>query len=160
LETLKSGTWTELAEAYRDLFLTKSTPSGLSNRYGKVPYAFLTAIAISGLGMLSDAIICRVKWNDPGILHERDIMLGDNQQTAQEYVTEWRRNAVLKAVRAFQIVKRAERSAFGEKSYFNLIDIHGKENVPAITTDSPTPDNEKEEDDDNLDFAEAGQSRQ
>jgi hypothetical protein len=78
LKILKSDTWTELAEAYRDLFSVKSIFSGLSNRYGKVSYAFSIVIAISGLGMLSDAIICRVKWNDPGVLHERDIMLGDN----------------------------------------------------------------------------------
>jgi hypothetical protein len=32
--------------------------------------------------------------------------------------------------------------------------------VPAIATDSPTPDDEKEEDDGDLDFAETGQSRQ
>jgi hypothetical protein len=51
--------------------------------------------------MLSDAIICRAKWNDFGILYERDIMLGDDQQVAQEYVTEWRCNVILKAVRAF-----------------------------------------------------------
>jgi hypothetical protein len=93
-------------------------------------------------------------------LHERDIILDDNQQAAQEYVTEWRRNVVLKAIRAFQIVKRAERSAFGKKSYFNLIDIYGKGNVSVIVTDSPTPDDEEEEDNGNLNFAEAGQSRQ
>jgi hypothetical protein len=28
------------------------------------------------------------------------------------------------------------------QSYFNLVDIHGKGNVPAIATDSPTPDEE------------------
>jgi hypothetical protein len=61
LETFKSGTWTELAEIYRDLLPTKSTLSGLSNRYGKVPYAFLAAVAIFDLGMLSDAIVCRAK---------------------------------------------------------------------------------------------------
>jgi hypothetical protein len=50
-----------LAEVYRDLFLAKSTPSGLFNRYDKVPYAFLAVIAIFGLGILSDAIVYRVK---------------------------------------------------------------------------------------------------
>jgi hypothetical protein len=76
-------------------------------------------------------------------------MLGDNRQTAQEYVTKWRRNAVFNAVRAFQIIKRAERSAFGERSYFNLVGIYGKGNVPAIAINSPIPDNEEEEDDGN-----------
>jgi hypothetical protein len=61
LETLKSGTWIKLAEAHRDLLFTKSIFSGLSNRYGKVFYAFSAAVAISGLGMLSDAIVCRAK---------------------------------------------------------------------------------------------------
>jgi hypothetical protein len=161
LKTLKSGIWTELIETYRDLFPAKSTLSGFSNRYSKVFYAFPAAVTISGLGMLSDAIVCRVKWNDPDILHERDVMFGDNQQAAQKYVTEWRRNAIFKAIRAFQIVKRAKRSAFGEKSYFNLVDIHEKGNVPAIITNSPTPDDKVEKEDENdLDFAEAGQSRQ
>jgi len=53
-------------------------PSGFSNRYSKVPYAFLTVITISSLGMLSDAIICRAKWNNSDILHERDVMLGND----------------------------------------------------------------------------------
>jgi len=78
LETLESGTWTELAEAHRDLLPAKSTPSGLSNRYNKVFYAFPAVITIFSLGILSDAIICRAKWNNPNILHERDIMLGNN----------------------------------------------------------------------------------
>jgi hypothetical protein len=61
------------------LLPVKSTSSGLSNRYGKILYTFLIAVAISGLKILSDAIICRVKWNNPSVLHERDIMLNDNQ---------------------------------------------------------------------------------
>jgi hypothetical protein len=43
------------------LFSAKNTLSGLSNRYGKVPYTFLAAITISGLEILSDAIVCRAK---------------------------------------------------------------------------------------------------
>jgi hypothetical protein len=39
-----------------------------------------------------------------------------------------------------------------------LVDIYGKRNVPAIAIDSPIPDDEKEEDDGDLDFAEIGQS--
>jgi len=67
-----------LTEAYRDLFPAKSIPFGLFNRYNKIPHAFSAVVAISGLGILSDAIVCRAKWNDFGILYERDIMLGEN----------------------------------------------------------------------------------
>jgi hypothetical protein len=87
-------------------------------------------------------------------------MLSDNQQATQKYITEWRRNTILKTIKAFQIIKRAKRSAFGKKSYFNLIDIHEKGNVPAITTNSPTPNDKAEKkDENNLNFAKAGQSR-
>jgi hypothetical protein len=43
------------------LFFAKNISSGLSNRYGKVLYTFPAAVAISGLEMLSDAIVCRAK---------------------------------------------------------------------------------------------------
>jgi hypothetical protein len=79
LKILKFGTWIKLTEIYRDLLSVKSTLFGLSNRYNKILYAFPAAVIISGLRMLSDAIICRVKWNDPGILHKRDIMFSDDQ---------------------------------------------------------------------------------
>jgi hypothetical protein len=61
LKTFKFGTWTKLAETYRDLFFAKSILSGFFNRYGKVLYAFLITIVIFDLGMLSDAIVCRAK---------------------------------------------------------------------------------------------------
>jgi hypothetical protein len=78
LKTLKSDTWTKLAEAYRDLFLIKNILFGLSNRYGKILYTFLITVAISNLRMLSDAIICRAKWNDLHILYKRDIIFNDD----------------------------------------------------------------------------------
>jgi hypothetical protein len=86
-------------------------------------------------------------------------MLSDNQQITQKYVTEWRRNAVFKAIKAFQIVKRTKRNAFGKKSYFNLIGIYKKENVSAIAINSLIPDNEKKKDNSDLNFAKTGQSR-
>jgi hypothetical protein len=61
LEIFKSDTWSKLAKTYRDLLFIKNIFSGLSNRYNKVPYAFLAIVVISGLEMLSDAIICRAK---------------------------------------------------------------------------------------------------
>jgi hypothetical protein len=39
-----------------------------------------------------------------------------------------------------------------------LVDIYGKRNIPAIAIDSPIPDNEKEKNDGNLNFAKTGQS--
>jgi hypothetical protein len=83
------------------LLFVKNTFSGLFNRYNKVPYAFPVTVTISGLGMLSDTIICRAKWNNPGILYERNVMLGDNRQITQEYITKWRRNAIFKVIRTF-----------------------------------------------------------
>jgi hypothetical protein len=35
------------------------SPSGLTNRYGPIPFAFPAAIELEGLSALSDALVCR-----------------------------------------------------------------------------------------------------
>jgi hypothetical protein len=63
LETADSGTWEELSAAHRDLAAPPCTPSGFSNNnnYGVIPYAFPAAVQLSGLGKVSDALVCRVR---------------------------------------------------------------------------------------------------
>jgi hypothetical protein len=37
----------------------RRSPSGLANRYGAIPFAFLAAVGLEGLGALSDALAYR-----------------------------------------------------------------------------------------------------
>ena len=55
--------------AHRELTSTLRTPSGLANRYGDIPYAFLAVVPLTSLSALSDSIIYRYKPNNPMIIH-------------------------------------------------------------------------------------------
>jgi hypothetical protein len=75
-------------------------------------------VEVIGLGALSDALVCRRRWDSIQVLRDRDVLLGADRGKALEYVAEWRENAVEMAVEAFALVKEAEMKGFGDKSYF------------------------------------------
>lgn len=118
LEVLEGGTWSELSEAHRDLQSPKATPSGLANRYGAIPYRFPAAVEIAGLGAISDALVCRRRWDSPMVKKERDVLLGSDRAQAHSHIEQWRARAAEVAAEAFEAVVAAEKLAFGEKSYF------------------------------------------
>jgi len=118
LDVVEGGTWSDLSTAHRDLVSPKATPSGLANRYGAIPYRFPAAVEINGLGALSDALVCRRRWDSPLVLRDRDLLLGNDRSKAVLYVRQWRALAEKVAIDAFEAVKEAEEEAFGEKSYF------------------------------------------
>ena len=118
LEMVESGTWEELSAAHRDMVSPKSTPSGLANRYGSIPYKFPAAVEISGLSSLSDALVCRRRWDSLSVLRDRDILLTGPRCDADQYIKEWRGRAVAAAEGAFRLVIQREKEAFGERSYF------------------------------------------
>lgn len=87
---------------------------------------------LANLGALSDALVCRRRWDCPAVLHERDIVLGTN---AKDFINSWRIKAVKEVLASFQIVKEAEKKAHGSKSYFNLLDTAGGGPFPFVEED-------------------------
>lgn len=67
---------------------------------------------------MSDALLGRRRWDDPRVVQERDLLLGDDGQRVLDFVLQWREKALQQANGAFQDLMQAERRAFGEKSYF------------------------------------------
>jgi hypothetical protein len=61
LEVIEAGNWQMLADSHRDLTAPRATPSGLANMYGRIPYRFPAAVELTGLGPLSDALVCRMR---------------------------------------------------------------------------------------------------
>lgn len=98
----------------------KATPSGLANRYGAIPYRFPAATEISGLGPLSDALVCRRRWDSPLVMRDRDILLCGDAGQRHAYLRAWRQRAVEVAVEAFEIIRQVEEEVFQDKSYFRL----------------------------------------
>ena len=61
--------WDDLTKTHRELTSAPHTPSGLTNRYGDIPYAFPAVVPLTGLGALSDSIIYRYKPNNLMVIH-------------------------------------------------------------------------------------------
>ncbi|MCJ1364590.1 hypothetical protein MMC16_003703 [Acarospora aff. strigata] len=76
LETAESSIWSQLAAAHRDLVAPFSSPPGLANKYGPIPYRFPAAVEFTGLSALSDALVCRRRWDSPMVVQERGFFLG------------------------------------------------------------------------------------
>ncbi|KAI9767399.1 MAG: hypothetical protein M1835_007046 [Candelina submexicana] len=143
LETLEAGTWSELSAAHRDLVAARTSPSGLANLYGVIPYRFPAAVEIRGLSALSDALIGARRWDSLEVMQERAFVLGSNREAARKFIKDWRRKALIAAVNNFRLVKKAEMAAFGTKSYFYRRDNNLTTNVD---DDSPTQMDREEDD--------------
>ncbi|EAS32718.2 uncharacterized protein CIMG_03742 [Coccidioides immitis RS] len=93
LEVNEAGTWSQLFAAHRDLVPGPSSPSGHSNCYASVPYRFPTAIQLQGLEAISDALVGRVRWDNPTVIEELDILFGPHEKKAQQFISDWRLKA-------------------------------------------------------------------
>ncbi len=82
----EAGIQEELSQTHRDLVQSKATPSGLSILYGRIPHKFFTITQISGLNVLFDTLVCRIRWDNPTIIRERDIILGPNLPRVQVWL--------------------------------------------------------------------------
>lgn len=140
LEIAASGSWSKIAAASTNKVAPPSTPSGLSNNYKRIPYAFPAHVNVGGLGALSDALVGRVRWTDAGVIAERNIMLGDDRHKAMAFVERWRKRAVIQANEAFEHSVQAEKEAFGDKSYF-LRKEQGRLDEPIV--EDPLPKKQK-----------------
>ena len=151
--------------AHKDLKAPLSTPSGLSNRYGAILYRFPAAIEMTGITALGDALICARRWDSPSVEGERDELFSSDTATYSAYIQRFRNAAIRRAIRGFRDIKRAEKTYFGEKSYFYLSEIYDFDNIPTVSDDEASVNNndEKETDPDNknedLDFAEQKNNR-
>lgn len=131
LEILESGTWDDLAKAHRELNSAPRTPSGLSNRYGDIPYEFPAAVPLIGLGPLSDSLVCRFKPGNPLVLHAKRALIDGDKQFKDTYLAEWRKVATKAVVEAFKVEKQLEKDLFDKKSYFYMVE----KNAEAVQAD-------------------------
>ena len=116
LDTVESGTWSQLSAAHRDLVLGPTSPSGLHNMFSSVPYAFPASVPLAGLGPISDALIGRVRWDNPSVLKALATLF--DQERCEDYLKQWERQAARCLKEAFTTVVSAEKNCFGVKSYF------------------------------------------
>lgn len=139
--------WEELAAAHRDLTPGPSSPSGHTNRYSTIPYAFPAAVSLPSLGPVSDVLVGMKKWDFPDVICELDLLWTAPKDEVVKSIAEYRAKALAAWKLQWQIVKKAERAAYGRRSYF-----YCKEHD--IDVDSLDDDEEAPETDDEAEGAE------
>ncbi len=132
LETKEAGNWKDIVTAHQDLE-APSSPSGHTSHYGTIPYRFPGAVELTGLGALSDALVCRRRWDAGPVLLDRDVVLG-HPIDGDVFINQWRIRAAEEVVRAFQVVKQLEKAAFGKDSFSNLREAAKQRPLPATMT--------------------------
>lgn len=83
METAEAGTWSEIADAHRDLSIGTRKPSGESSQKRAVrPYSFPGVTHLTGLGDLSDALLGRIKWSEWSVVAELDALFSEDKEAA------------------------------------------------------------------------------
>lgn len=123
LKALRYGDADLLAKAHRTLTAPFNLSPGAPRLHLSAPYRFPAAVQLTGLVALLDALVDHVEWDLPAVLQERDIVLGP-EAAALAFIKKWRIRAVKAVILAFQVERQAERTAFRDNSYFNLLDTH------------------------------------
>lgn len=141
LDLAEGGTWEELHNAHVRMLAGPTSPSGFPNIFGAISSRFPASVEITGLGGVSDALVCRLPWDSPKVEQDRNILLGTDRAAAAAYVQSWRKRAIEAASEAFQITQAAERRAYRNKSFFYLKEKSRLEGIPMpdISDDEDEP---------------------
>jgi hypothetical protein len=107
-----------LSAIYRDLIAVFFSPSGLANCYGVIPFAFPAAVELEGLKAISDALVCRRRHDKYAVVSAKKLLLKGSNKQCNQYIANWRKRAVNKVCKAFELVKQAKMKAFKNKLYF------------------------------------------
>jgi hypothetical protein len=111
-------TYSEVRLYHMDLRVPVKDPSGKPHRMGAPKERFLGSLVLGSSSALGDALVGRLRWTDPRVLKERNILLGKDHQAALEYVKATRERLVQEFRVAFSYMVELEKREYGELSYF------------------------------------------
>jgi hypothetical protein len=86
LEIPGQHTWDELVACHRDLEAPTQGVGGESVTHSRPPFRFPAAIVMNSSSALCDALIGRRKWTDPSVMYEANILLGNDDDAALQYI--------------------------------------------------------------------------
>ena len=101
----------------------KSTSGRSASAYGRPEGRWAAGrIVMGSTSCVGDALVGRRRWDDPEVLRERDLLLGDaggdGGEEARRWVEEVRARMRREFERCWEVVRRVEREEFGEMAYF------------------------------------------
>ena len=110
--------WEEVAGCHRDLEAPSRGVGGDRPRHLLPPFRFPGAIWMESSYALGDALLGRRKWTDEEAISQRNMVLGDDDELARQFVGEARGKMVEKFLLAGSRLEEVERRAFGVNSSF------------------------------------------
>jgi hypothetical protein len=111
-------TYSEVRLCHLDLRVLAKDPSGKPHRMGALKERFLSSLVLGSSSALGDALVGRLRWADPRALKERNILLGEDDQAAFEYVKATREHLVQQFQVAFSYIVELGKKGYRESSYF------------------------------------------
>lgn len=145
LEVEASGTHEQLSESHRHQTAPPRSPSGYANMYGAIPYKFPAGVQLDGLGPISDALVGRMRWNDPEVQYEVRQLLKMDAGHIQEYLEAWRKNATQRFVAAWKKEQELEKFYFSDRAWGRRDKLKPAVPPPADFTREDTEMEEDEE---------------
>lgn len=121
LDVDTTETWSELAACHRDMLACKKSTSGRSaSAYGRPDGRWAGGmVKLGSTSCIGDALIGRRRWDDPDVVAERDLLLGEGRdEEARVWVAQVRERIKREFEWCCTVVKRVEREEFGENAFF------------------------------------------
>ncbi|KAM5465073.1 hypothetical protein MauCBS54593_006708 [Microsporum audouinii] len=84
----------------------------------RLPYGIATTLR--GLSPLSDAILLQRPYTDPEAQIEMDILIGEDRESAWEFIEEWRTAAIQSIILHFSFWLSLEKRVYRDKPYWEL----------------------------------------
>lgn len=107
IQAAESSKWEDVAAANRDMKLA--------------PYSFPAIVQLTCLGAISDALLGPNRRDEWGVIAELNVLFGQDQSAAHQWIGQWRKQAARQFLRAFQVMVSAEKMAYGECCYFERL---------------------------------------
>jgi hypothetical protein len=115
--------WEELARCHRDLVGPAKESLGDRPREGVAGVRFPGAIPVRSAFSLPQALVGLKKWTDPGVIYERNILLGPDDDQALQ-LAETIRNQLVDTYKClYPLMEAREQGVYRDQSFFaeNLV---------------------------------------
>jgi hypothetical protein len=118
LDLEEAERWSDLVRCHQGFQTPEKSTSGEGFRYGRPLFPFPGTTKLGSTSLVGDAMVGARRWDDPRVMEERDILLGNDTKAAWELVEEIRARLKKEFLKAFPFVRIAEMRAYGARSFY------------------------------------------
>ncbi len=119
LNNEKFDKWENIARAHATQKVINLTLSDLINRFELILYRFSASTQLYLDSLISQALICRIIWDDSVVQAQTNVMLRVNRERADRAINRHRFEALRAFRRVYNIIKTIEKLFYEADSFFN-----------------------------------------